>query len=175
MAKTKEDASEAKAGKPKSIVGALVASVVLVVASGGAGYAFSKFHLSPQFMTVPVAEPMKPEGEMADDKEHASKDGEDYAGKALTVSELQPMTTNIAEPDNIWLRAELSLLHNEELEPEAIEAIHQELFAYLRTTKLRSIRGASGLQHLMEDLDSIAQTRTEGRVERVLIRGLIFE
>jgi flagellar FliL protein len=55
------------------------------------------------------------------------------------------------------------------------EEIHQDILAYVHTMKLYNLRGGSGFQHLMEDLDERAAIRSDGRVKRVLVRSMILE
>ncbi len=88
---------------------------------------------------------------------------------------LEPITTNLAEPSEVWVRAELSLVFEGEPDPAMAAAIHQDLFAYLRTVKLRQVETASGLQHLRSDLAERASIRSEGAVKQILFRALLFE
>ena len=53
--------------------------------------------------------------------------------------------------------------------------IQQDFVAYLRTVKMHQIEGASGLRHLMENLEERAAIRSGGHVKRVLIKTLLFE
>ncbi|WP_292897015.1 MULTISPECIES: flagellar basal body-associated FliL family protein [unclassified Nitratireductor] len=88
---------------------------------------------------------------------------------------MDPITTNLAEPSEVWVRAELSLVFEGEPDPAMAAAIHQDLFAYLRTVKLRQVETASGLQHLRSDLAERASIRSEGAVKQILFRALLFE
>ena len=100
--------------------------------------------------------------------------GEEAEADPLLVS-LAPMTTNLAAPSRIWVRMELTLLLDAPQPSDLIEAIHQDLFAYMRTLKLHQIEGASGYQHLKSDLEERARIRSDGHVKQVLIRTLLFE
>ena len=55
------------------------------------------------------------------------------------------------------------------------EQIHQDFLAFMRTVKLPQVEGASGFQHLKEDLEERARLRSHGRVGKILIRTLLFE
>ncbi|MBS3650336.1 flagellar basal body-associated FliL family protein [Pseudaminobacter sp. 19-2017] len=88
---------------------------------------------------------------------------------------LESMTTNLAAPTTVWIRLEMSLLLEEPLPLELVETIHQDLLAYLRTVKLHQIEGASGYQHLKEDLEERARIRSDGKVKQILVRTLLFE
>ena len=100
--------------------------------------------------------------------------GEEAEANPLLVP-LAPMTTNLSAPSRVWVRMELSLLLDAAQPPELFEAIHQDLFAYMRTLKLHQIEGASGYQHLKADLEERARIRSDGHVKQVLIRTLLFE
>ncbi|MDQ6433731.1 flagellar basal body-associated FliL family protein [Mesorhizobium sp. LHD-90] len=96
------------------------------------------------------------------------------AGNPLLVP-LAPMTTNLAAPSKIWVRMELALVLDAPQPAELVEAVHQDLFAYMRTLKLHQIEGPSGYQHLKADLEDRARVRSDGHVRQVLIRTLLFE
>ncbi|UUP16814.1 flagellar basal body-associated FliL family protein [Nitratireductor thuwali] len=91
------------------------------------------------------------------------------------VHSLDPITTNLADPTEIWVRMELALVFSGQVDPALAEAIHQDLFAFMRTVKLRQIESASGFQHLKEDLLERARIRSDGQVENVLFRTFLFE
>ena len=88
---------------------------------------------------------------------------------------LAPITTNLAAPDNIWVRLELSLVLDAPQPAELAERIHQDLLAFVRTLKMHQIEGASGFRHLKADLEERAAIRSDGHVKEVLIRTLLFE
>jgi flagellar FliL protein len=100
--------------------------------------------------------------------------GEEEPANPLLVS-LAPMTTNLAAPSTVWIRLEIALLLSSPQPQDMLEAIHQDLFTYVKTLKLHQIEGASGYQHLKTDLDERARIRSDGQVKEVLIRTLLFE
>jgi flagellar FliL protein len=91
------------------------------------------------------------------------------------VIPLAQITTNLAAPSETWIRLEASIVLDEPPEPELADAIHQDLFAFVRTLKMHQIQGPSGFQHLRWELDERASVRSEGKVKRVLIRTLLLE
>lgn len=104
------------------------------------------------------------------------KEGEgDEAPVNPRLVPLAPMTTNLAAPDSVWVQLELTLLVDAPQPPELIETVHQDLFAYMRTVKLHQIEGASGYRHLKAELEERARIRSDGHVQQVLVRTLIFE
>ncbi|MCB1452258.1 MAG: flagellar basal body-associated FliL family protein [Rhizobiaceae bacterium] len=101
--------------------------------------------------------------------------GSDMVAEALHVFRLEPISTNLADPVDIWARMELALVFTDVPDPLVAEAIHQDFLAYLRTVKARQIQGASGFQHMKTDLEERARIRSDGRVDKVLVRTLLFE
>src|SRR5690606_17226623 len=122
-------------------------------------------------------------------KPTAESAGEDAAGDApmdeaqaeapppqpLHVYKLETITTNLADPTDVWVRLEVGLVFKDQPDPRLAELVHQDLLAYLRTVKSKQIEGPSGFQHLKSDLDERAQIRSEGRIKQVLVRTLLFE
>ncbi len=53
--------------------------------------------------------------------------------------------------------------------------ITEDIVAYLRTVSLAQIEGASGFQHLREDLNDRARVRSGGKVRELIIHTLIVE
>jgi flagellar FliL protein len=120
------------------------------------------------------SEPAQPAAHAPDGGEAATGHGEEPA-QARTVIPLAAITTNLAAPEQVWIRLEASVVLDEPQSPELIETIHQDLLAYLRTIKLHQVEGASGFQHLKADLEERAKIRSDGHVKQFLIRTLLFE
>lgn len=99
--------------------------------------------------------------------------GPSAAGQLLV--DLTPITTNLASPADIWIRLEASILFDQPQPHEMGEQIQQDFFAYIRTLKMHQIEGASGYQHLRDDLQERAALRSGGHVKEVLIRTLLVE
>ena len=53
--------------------------------------------------------------------------------------------------------------------------ITEDLVAFLRTVPLAQIQGASGFQHLREDLNDRVRVRSGGKVHELVIQALIIE
>lgn len=93
-----------------------------------------------------------------------------------TIIPLAPITTNLAQPSDVWARLEMSLVFDvAPADAGLADSIHQDLLAYIRTLKLHQVEGASGFQHLRADLEERASLRSEGAVKRILIRTLLLE
>ncbi len=99
---------------------------------------------------------------------------EDVAEKHAIVH-LGAITTNLAPPSTVWVRADLSLVFREHSDVVLASEIQEDFLAYLRTVKLHQIDGPSGFRHLKSDLAERAAIRSEGKVAQVLIRSFILE
>lgn len=108
---------------------------------------------------------------------HRAKPEESEEGAPVlpNLLPLDPITTTLADPTEIWVRLELSIVFDGEPDPILAHAIHQDLFAYMRTVKLKQIESASGFQHLKEDLRERARIRSDGRVKDVLFTTFLYE
>jgi flagellar FliL protein len=146
----------------------IVQIAVLLVLSGaaiGAGW-FAGQMMGARGAPEPAAEP-------APAKEGSAHEAP--GPQALNIFPLATITTNLADPRDLWIRLELALVFKDQVDARIAEMVNQDVLAYLRTVKSRQIEGPSGLQHLRSDLDERAQTRSQGKVTQVLIRTLLFE
>ena len=76
---------------------------------------------------------------------------------------------------DVWVRLEAAVVADNELEEELLEAIHQDLLAFMRTVKLHHVEGPSGFLNLTAELSDRASIRTNGAAKRILIRTILFE
>lgn len=97
------------------------------------------------------------------------------AQKSMGVVYLDPITTNMGGASDTWIRIELALVFNGEVDLPVSQVIQQDVLAYLRTVKIHQVEGASGFQHLRGDLMERAALRSDGKVTDILIRTLLFE
>ncbi|MDH6233378.1 flagellar FliL protein [Mesorhizobium soli] len=88
---------------------------------------------------------------------------------------LAPLTTNLAVPNDMWLRMEASIVLDGPAPQTLADDIHQDFLAYLRTLRVYQIEGATGLRNLKADLEDRARIRSDGHVKQVLIQTLLFE
>lgn len=165
-----------------SLVVQIAVLLVLTAVAAGIGWFSGGFLGKSQppasSAETPAANPTHPP---AGDTAAAAGHGESAAtGNAAAMSgrivDLAPITTNLAVPDTIWIRLELSLVLDKEPEnPELVLTIQQDIMAYIRTVKLIQVQGASGYQHLKSDILERARIRSQGLVKDVLVRTMIFE
>lgn len=176
--------------KGPSMVVQIVIMLVLTLLALGLGWGagmYLKKQAGPTTAEAPAAPaPAEVDHEKKDD--HGAKDehgaGEakaeaDGHGKAApgapVVIPLEPITTNLASPTTTWVRLEVSIVSEGPPAPGLADIMQQDILAYMRNVKLHQIEGPSGFQHLRDDLDERARIRSEGHVNRVLIRTLLFE
>lgn len=143
--------------------------LLLTGAAIGGGW-MSGGYLYGESKPAEKAEAAKPH----DAKAGAGEHGADPAA-AGTLVQLAPITANLAAPDDMWIRLELSLVLDAPQPPELAERVHQDLLAFVRTLRIHQVQGASAFRHLKTDLDERAAIRSEGHVKEVLIRTLLFE
>ncbi len=97
---------------------------------------------------------------------------------AANVKVLTPIVTNLAGTPRAWIRIESSLVFRDEVPDDAevlAARISEDIVAFLRTVTPQQIEGASGFQHLCEDLNDRVRVRSDGRVQELIIQGLIVE
>lgn len=181
------EAQDDKKSEGPSFIVFLIVCLVISLAAGGAGFGVSATMLKPVTMAPAAATPeaaAAPEGEAAAPAEghgaatahgEPAKRGEAALPEDLSVIDISPITTNLLDPAETWIRMELSLAFEGESDPALAEEIQQDILAYVHTMRLYNLRGGSGFQHLMEDLNDRASIRSEGRVKRVLVRSFILE
>ena len=111
--------------------------------------------------------------------DHGEKPEEKKAEKPSATKpalvDLAPITTNLAAPEDVWVRMDLSVVYDTPQPDAMTEAIHQDFLAFLRTLKMYQVEGASGYQHLKADLQERAAIRSDGHAKDVLVRTLLFE
>lgn len=168
------DAPAPAASKGSSIVIQLAVLLVMTVAAVGLGW-FSGSYLNGE--APKAAAPAPPaHGADAGAGHGAAGDPAPAASSGAPVVDLPAITTNLAAPSEIWVRMELSLQFDQAPgDSSLIDAIHQDLLAFMRTVKMHQVEGASGFLHLKADLTDRASIRSGGHVKAVLIRTLLFE
>jgi flagellar FliL protein len=98
-----------------------------------------------------------------------------YAGN-VSLRPLAPIVTNLANPDKTWIRLEALLVMEETPEAGTLSAqITEDIVAFLRTVSLAQIQGASGFQHLREDLNDRVRVRSGGKVRDLVVQSMIIE
>lgn len=165
--------------KKPSLVGRLVLPLILILAAGGAGFGFAKGYVEP--MLAQDAAAMS--SAMSAGKEKSAMEAKEGAEDAEMAGEpgsssivpLEAVVTNLADPSDVWVRAEFSLMFIEPPEVGLPEEIQADFVSHLRTVRLQNLEGSSGFQHLIADLNDLAMLRSENKVSRVLVRAFLVE
>ena len=163
------DVAEQKPGP--SLVVQLGALALVTAAAVGLGWV-SGGYLNDGKAEKPAAHaaPTTIHGEAMEGGEHGSE-----PAPSETLIPLAGITTNLAAPEDVWVRMEVSIVLDEPQDAALPELVHQDLLAFVRTVKMHQIEGASGFQHFKADLEERAAIRSGGHVKQVLIRTLLFE
>jgi flagellar FliL protein len=91
---------------------------------------------------------------------------------------LPPIVTNLADPSDAWVRLQAAIVFDTHTvpKPDLLAAqISEDFLAFLKTSTVAQIGGASGLQHLREDLNERAAIRSEGRIRELIIQSLVVQ
>jgi flagellar protein FliL len=145
------------------LVGAMVGLTLVAAAAGAsAGFLFAGKTNSD----APVAGP--PPGSGKETK---------YGGE-ISLLELPPVIANLAEPSDVWVRVQASIVFDGKSvpKPDVVAAeIAEDMLGFMRTLSVAQIGGASGLQHLREDLSERASIRSGGLVRELIIQTLVVQ
>ena len=95
-----------------------------------------------------------------------------------SIVRMQPIVTNLSDTTDVWVRLEGSLLFDSKIEenPDIMAArLSQYVLAYLRSLKLSDLQGQGAVNAIVQDLNEITSSMSEGKVHGILISGLVFE
>lgn len=124
-------------------------------------------HVVPNKSSAPASEAVPPKIEA-----RSSEISTDH------VIALDPVITNLLAPDATWVRFEGSVVFKSPLEAERgalLKQIAQDLMGYLRSTKLRQLETAAGIEFLREDMAELVRLRSKGRARDLIVRVLVVE
>ncbi len=141
-----------------------LAGLTLVAAAAGAALGHS---------VAATAKMDAPEGAEAT----TAKTATPYAANT-NLRDLPPIIANLADPPDAWVRIQATLVLDDASapKPEVIAAeIAEDILGFMRTVSLAQIAGASGLQHLREDLNERAAIRSNGRVRELILQTLVVQ
>ena len=100
-----------------------------------------------------------------------------YGGET-SLRELPPIIANLAEPSDAWVRVQASIVFDGKAvpKPDIVAAeIGEDILGFMRTLSEAQIGGASGLEHLREDLNERAAIRSGGLVRELIIQTLVVQ
>lgn len=99
-------------------------------------------------------------------------------GPDMSLLDLPPIITNLSDPPTAWVRLQASVIYDNTAvaKPELLAAkIAEDILAYMKTVTVAQIGGASGLEHLREDLNERASIRSEGHVRELIIQTVVVQ
>jgi flagellar FliL protein len=164
MAKAPKGQKGEKEKSGGGIVGLII--VTLLAAGGGAGFGF---YIFGQLGGAAPAKPA-PEAQKVEEQKPA-------IASSSKLVELAPIVANLAEPRDVWMRVEASILV--EGSPEGVDVlsrqVSEDIVAYLKTASLAQFEGASGFQNLREDLMDRARVRDGEHIKDLIIHGIVVE
>ncbi|WP_395664884.1 flagellar basal body-associated FliL family protein [Methylocella sp.] len=155
---------EAAATKPLRPIHFIGVVVVMTLAGSASGVMFGRW-LSHSLQTPGVART----SEVA----HPAA-----PPQSATLYDLPPIIGNLANPPNVWVRIQASIVLAEQ-KPGKLDVlaarIAEDVLAFVRTLSLTDLSGASGLQHFRDDLNERAQARSDGRVRELILQTLVVQ
>lgn len=98
--------------------------------------------------------------------------------ESSAIKELQPVLTNLQAPEGAWVRLQTAIVYDKSDAPQidVLSArIGEDVLAFMKTLTVAQLQGASGLQHLREDLNERASLRSDGRVRELVIEMLVVQ
>ena len=94
------------------------------------------------------------------------------------MKELAPIVTNLAAPEGAVVRLQTAIVYDKS-DAQQIDIvaakIGDDILAFVKTLTVAQLQGASGLQHLREDLNERAAVRSDGRVHELMIEMLVVQ
>lgn len=175
---------------PSTVIQAVVLLVLTLAAAGGGWFSGVRLHYGAgggvPAETVKIQVDPLPgsveaeEAAKANTGSGSAQDGvaRDENGNIILIPRLvplEPVTTNLAAPRDIWVRMELAIVFTAPPPPQLVRTIHEDILAYMRTVTLQQVQGASGFRHLKTDLEERARIRSNGLATQLMIRTLLFE
>ncbi|WP_454916023.1 flagellar basal body-associated FliL family protein [Xanthobacter sediminis] len=100
-----------------------------------------------------------------------------YTGD-LTIKELKPLVVNLAAPSSTFVRIEAALVFKNGAlaNPDVTAAeVREDIMAYVRSLSLSQLEGPSALQHLREDLNDRANTRSQGKITELVLGTMVVQ
>lgn len=160
--------NETAASSEPSVAAWLAILGVLTLVAGGAGGVLGLL-IVPE--PVAVVEP-------DEDKAEAEEETKPKYAEGEQVRMLPPIITNLVSPRGTYIRLEGAVVFASTAEGDTellVNKITDDILSVLRTMTLAQIEGASGLQHLREDLSGRAAIRSNGLAKEIVLHSLVVE
>lgn len=167
MADEQTTEEKAASSEPSIVVWLAILGVLTLIAGGtGAGLGLL---ITPEPAAVAEQEKDKAETEEEEKPEYS-------AGEQVTM--LPPIITNLVSPRGTYIRLEGAVVFSSVPEGGTellVSKITDDILSVLHTMTLAQIEGASGLQHLREDLSARAAIRSDGLAKEIVLHSLVVE
>ncbi|NNE24982.1 MAG: flagellar basal body-associated FliL family protein [Rhizobiales bacterium] len=167
MADEQTTEEKAASSEPSIVVWLAILGVLTLIAGGtGAGLGLL---ITPEPAAVAEQEEDKAETEEEEKPEYS-------AGEQVTM--LPPIITNLVSPRGTYIRLEGAVVFSSVPEGGTellVSKITDDILSVLHTMTLAQIEGASGLQHLREDLSARAAIRSDGLAKEIVLHSLVVE
>jgi flagellar FliL protein len=154
---------------PKSVsLLAFIAIMAILTALGVGSGGLLGLHLQGKMESLAASKPESAGGSSA----------KGAPAPAVGLKPLAPIVANLSGSAHTWIRLEAALVMEGDQSPEAkmlAAQITEDIVAYLRTVPLAQVEGASGFQHLREDLNDRMRVRSGGKIQDLIIQALIIE
>ncbi len=154
------------AGRGQSLLGFVAALAVLTVVAAGVGGVLGMGLVAK---VKAVAQEPAPDVQVGPAPKY---------GRDMSLLDLPPVITNLADPATAWVRLQASIVYDNKAvpKPQMLAAqIGEDVLAYMKTVTLAQIGGASGLEHLREDLNERASIRSDGHVRELIIQTVVVQ
>ncbi len=155
--------------KPSMLMGTIVPLVVLTLVAGGGGALIGmQIVNSVRAKAMPVTAPT---AETAAAPASA-------ATHVFAVKELAPIVTNLMAPEGAYVRLQTAVVYDKSdaAQIDLLAArIGEDSLSFVKTLTTAQLQGASGLQHLREDLNERASLRSDGRIHEMVIEMLVVQ
>ncbi|MFG1480406.1 flagellar basal body-associated FliL family protein [Xanthobacter sp. V4C-4] len=147
------------------ILAVLILTLIAIITGGGIGYQLGHSVKAAVAASVATAAPGKAAAPLR------------YSGD-LTIKDLKPVVVNLAAPSSTFVRLEAALVFKNGAlaNPDVTAAeVREDIMAYMRSLSLSQLEGPSALQHLREDLNDRASTRSQGKITELVLLSLVVQ
>ena len=185
--KDQSDLESAGAGARPSAAQTIIAvGILTLIAAGGGGFLGATLGLAPG---AGKEDGVASEKIVNRNESHASEHGAASNPRghphatakgplALAVKELPPIVTNLASPENAWIRLQAAIVYESadlEHSERLVVELMSDITAYLRTVSLAALEGADGLRRLHEELSDRVAIRSERKVREFIIETMVVQ
>ena len=150
--------------KGGSALGLIAPVLVLTLVAGGGGFMVGKLIVAKA--KASVAAEAKP-----------AETGPPGTA-SVAIKELPPIVANLSAPEGSWVRLQTAIVYDKADGPQIevlASRISDDTLAFIRTLSVAQLQGASGLQHLREDLSERAAVRSDGHVKEMMIEMMVIQ